>query len=804
MRKYLLFSLLMVSTLTISAQNFIRGKVTDENNQAIKGASVTLKQNSQTEVTNKQGEFSFGNLTDYAYTVLVKSIGYDDYQNNVQTGSKIKIVMAHASITLEEVNVLATRATDRSPVAFTNVSKEKIDERNAGQDLPYLLALTPSFITTSDAGTGIGYTGFRIRGTDANRTNITVNGIPLNDPESHGVFFVNMPDFASSLHSVQVQRGVGTSTNGAAAFGASINMQTELLNTNPYAEIGTSVGSFNTMKNSVMAGTGLINNFALDVRLSNVISDGFIDRASVNMKSYFVSAGYYGGNTLVKFITFGGNEKTYQAWNGVDLENHERTFNELGMFTDKNGETKFYDNQTDNYNQTHYQFHLTQVLNSKLNMNAALHYTRGLGYYEDYKTDRKYVEYGLSPAVVNGVTLKKTDLVRQKWLNNHFGGATFSLNWNLEKLEVTVGGSANKYFGDHYGKVIWVRYPNNADVEHPFYFNKSTKTDATIFGKLNYMIIDKLSAFADLQYRYIIHEMNGKDDKFDEDKDTMRDITQTHSFHFFNPKGGLNYQFDKTNSVFASFAIANREPNRNNYTDAGPNDRPTSERLYDTELGYRYLSNNFSMGANLYYMKYKDQLILTGKISEIGEMLTSNIPESYRTGLELMAGVKIFDGLRWDGNVNLSQNKIKNFTEYADEYDDDWNWIGTKENFFGTSNISFSPNVVANSIFSYSLKGFETAFYSTYVGRQYLDNTSDIWRSNDAYFVNNLRLGYSWKMNNIRSIDFNLLINNIFNTEYETNGYNWYTYYLGGERMNEKRYFPQAGINFLFSTTVKL
>ncbi len=803
MRKLSLLILLMAFLTTVSAQNSIRGVVNDENNQAVVGAIVTLKQLSKSVTTNLNGEFSFENLTDYAYSLEVKSIGFETYEEIIKSGSNVNIVLQPKSIRLEEVSVLATRATDRSPVAFTNVSKEKINERNAGQDLPYLLMLTPSFITTSDAGTGIGYTGFRIRGTDANRTNITVNGIPLNDSESHGVFFVNMPDFASSLNSVQVQRGVGTSTNGAAAFGASINMQTELLNSKPYAELGTSVGSFKTMKNNVKAGTGLINNFAVDLRLSNLVSDGFIDRASVDMKSYFVSAGYYGDETILKFITFGGKEKTYQAWNGVDLDNHERTYNELGLHTGADGKEKFYDNQTDNYNQTHYQLHLTQVLSPKLNLNAALHYTRGLGYYEDYKTDRKYIEYGLTPAVIDGETLKKTDLVRQKWLDNHFAGATFALNWNLEKLALTVGGAGNKYFGDHYGKVKWVRFPNNVDVNHQYYFNSSTKTDLNVYAKANYLITDKLTAFADMQYRNIVHDMKGTNDNFDDSTGKLQDITQRHPFNFFNPKAGLNYQLNAANSIFASFAIANREPNRNNYTDAGLNEVPTHETLYDTELGYRFLSSNLSLGANLYYMKYKNQLVLTGKLSEIGEMLTSNIPDSYRAGIELMAGVKIVEGLRWDGNLNISQNKVKNFTEYVDEYDADWNWIGTRENFFETSNISFSPNVVANSIFSYEISNFEAAFYSTYVGRQYLDNTSDDNRSINPYFVNNLRLGYSWKLNKIKSIDFNLLVNNLFNAKYETNGYNWYTYYLGNDRVNEKRYFTQAGTNFLFSTTLK-
>lgn len=803
MRKLSLIVLLTTLIISVSAQNHIRGKITDENNRPLAGATVLLKQTGQTEKTNRQGEFAFNKLTDYAYNVQVKFVGYSTFEKVIKTGSIENIILEPKNVSLDEIIVSATRAGDRSPVAFANVSKEKIEERNTGQDLPYLLSLTPSFIVTSDAGTGIGYTGFRIRGTDANRTNITVNGIPLNDSESHGVFFVNMPDFASSLNSIQVQRGVGTSSNGASAFGASINMQTETFNPLPYAEIGTSLGSFGTMKNSVKAGTGLMNGFAVDARLSNLISDGFIDRASVDMKSYFVSAGYYADNTMLKFITFGGNEKTYQAWNGVDLDNQARTYNELGKYTDADGNTQFYDNQTDNYNQTHYQLHLTQAFNASLNLNAALHYTRGLGFYEEMKEERKYEEYLMKPAVVDGEVLKKTDLVRQKWLDNHFGGATFSLNYDKNRYRLTVGGGANKYFGKHYGNVIWARYANNLMPDHQYYFSESTKTDANIFTKFNYEIVDNLTAFADLQYRYVNLQMNGKDDKFDEETGAMRNLVSPEPFHFFNPKMGLNYQINRSNTVFASFSVANREPNRNNYTDAGPNETPTSERLYDTEMGYKFQSSRFSVGANLYYMKYKNQLILNGKISEIGEMLTTNIPDSYRAGVELLAGIRIFDGFRWDGNLNLSQNKIKNFTEYADEYDADWNWIGTKENFFENTDISFSPNVVANSIFSYAIGDFETAFYSTYVGRQYLDNTSDANRSIDAYFVNNLRLGYSWKMNRIKSIDFNLLINNIFNTEYETNGYNWYTYYLGGERVNEKRYFPQAGTHFMFSTTLK-
>ena len=809
MRKLSLFILLTACISAVSAQNFIRGKVIDENEQALIGAVVTLKQTNQSVITNRRGEFEFNNLTDYAYSLSAKFIGYETVEKTVQTGTSAILKLENHSISLEEITVSAIRAGERSPVAYTDVSQEEINERNLGQDLPYLLSLTPSMVVTSDAGTGIGYTGFRIRGTDANRINVTVNGVPLNDSESHGVFLVNMPDFASSLNSVQVQRGVGTSTNGAAAFGASINMQTEKFNPVAYAELGTSIGSFGTMKNIVKAGTGLINGFAVDARLSRLVSDGFIDRAYVDMKSYFVSAGYYAENTMLKFITFGGNQKTHQAWNGVNLdlvagnpEKYTRSYNELGIYTAPDGTTKYFD-QTDNYNQTHYQLHMVHSFNPNLNINAALHYTRGIGFYEDFKEDRKFKEYNLTPAVVGGVTLSKTDLVRQKWLDNHFGGAVFSVNYNLESLALTFGGGGNKYFGDHYGFVKWIQYPNNADVNHRYYFNESTKTDINVFAKANYLVTDKLSAYADLQYRNIIHDMAGINDNFDNNTGKLQDITQKHPFNFFNPKVGLNYQFDRSNSVFASFAIANREPNRNNYTDAGPDERPRSEKLYDTELGYRYLSSNLSLGANFYYMKYKDQLILTGKLSEIGEALTTNIPESYRTGVELMAGVKIADGLRWDGNLNLSKNIIRNFTEYVDVYDADWNWIELNENFFESTDISYSPNVVANSIFSYTIHGFETALHSTYVSRQYIDNTTDLNRSVDPYFVNNLRFSYSWKFDKIKSIDFNLLINNLFNAEYETNGYNWFTYYLDGQRINEKRYFPQAGTHFLFSITLK-
>lgn len=710
-------------------------------------------------------------------------------------------------VLLNEVTVTSIRAHEKSAVSYSNVSEEEIEKRNFGQDIPYLLSLTPSFVATSDAGTGIGYSGFRVRGTDANRVNVTVNGIPLNDAESQGVFFVNMPDFASSLSSVQVQRGVGTSTNGAAAFGASINMQTEGLNPKAYAEVSTTIGSFNTNKNMLKAGTGLINKqWSFDARLSNITSDGYIDRAWVDMSSYYFSGGYFGEKSTLKFVTFGGKERTCQAWNGVksDSLSTQRTYNELGSYTDAEGKERFYDNQTDNYNQTHYQLHWNQVLSPELYLNASAHYTRGKGYYEEYKGERYYDEYGLIPDTINAVVQSTTDLVRRKWLDNHFGGIVWALNYQKNAISASFGGGLNRYSGEHFGKVIWVRNAQNLDVDHEWYRSHSVKDDANIYAKMNVAVNDQLFVAADLQYRYVRHTMSGQNDKFDWDAMSMRPLDIDKPFHFFNPKFGLTYLISDNQDVYASFSVANREPNRNNYTDAGENDQPLSERLYDTELGYRIKTKNFSGGINAYYMKYKNQLILTGKTSEIGELLTTNIRDSYRQGVEIMVGAKFSSWLRWDANLALSNNKILNFSEEdVDVYDADWNWIGSQTNNLGTTDIAYSPDIVANNILTFNYQQFECAFISSYVGKQFIDNTSDEQRSLPAYFINHFSAKYSLQLEKVRSIDFQVLINNLFNEQYVSNGYVWYSYYLDGQRQNDLRFFPQAGTNFLASITLK-
>ena len=726
------------------------------------------------------------------------------------------------SIPLQEVEIVSVRATGNTPVAYSDLDKATIGSANFGKDIPFLLLLTPSVIATSDAGTGIGYTGFRIRGTDANRINVTVNGIPLNDSESHGVFWVNMPDFASSLEDLQVQRGVGTSTNGAGAFGASINMKTENIPLRPYGELNGSYGSFNTSKLTFKTGSGVIGeHWAFDARLSSIRSDGFIDRASVDLKSYFAQGAYINERTMVKFITSGGKEKTYHAWDGIpdyilfpssSSVKENRTYNPSGyMGDDSMGNPLYYKKQTDNYEQTHYQLNLLQILNTALKFNISLHYTKGLGYYEEYKTGRTLKEYGLKPFELNGETIKKSDLVRQKQLDNDFGGLVFSIDYNRNKANFSLGGSANRYDGHHFGRVTWVKnYAGDTSFDplHEYYRSKGEKSDFNLYARGNYSLTENLNIYGDFQIRRIDYKIKGKNDTWDWLIGEMQNLNVHEIFNFFNPKAGLFYKLNTENVLYGSIAVAHREPNRNNYTDAGINEIPKQERLIDYELGYKFNQKPYAFSANFYYMKYKDQLVLNGKVNEIGEPLTSNVPDSYRTGIELTAGVRLLPCLDWNGNLTLSRNKIKNYTEYVTVYDSDWNPEPEQQaDYYGTTDISFSPGVIANSLFTFKYKSFTAGLHSNYVGKQYLDNTGRTdanqteslkkERSIDAYFVNNLRLSYDFG----KRLSVNLSVNNIFNEKYETNGWLWSCYYRqtdgNPEPYTEKSYFPQAGIHLL-------
>lgn len=714
-------------------------------------------------------------------------------------------------IDLQEVEVVSTRATKTTPVAYTNIGKEELKERNVGQDLPYLLSMTPSALTTSDAGAGIGYTSIRVRGTDGTRINVTANGIPVNDAESHTVFWVNLPDFASSVKDMQVQRGAGTSTNGAGAFGASINMQTGELAMEPYAEFNGSYGSFNTHKETFKVGTGLIkDHWAFDLRLSDIGTDGYIDRASVGLNSYYLQGAYYADNTSIKFIAFAGREKTYHAWNYASKEEMElygRKYNSCGyMYTTEDGTMHFYDDQTDNYTQKNYQLLFNHTFTPQWNLNIGLHYTKGDGYYQEYKTNRKLVEYALQPFQWGDEWVKKSDLVRKKAMDNGFGGGIFSVNYRNNRLNASLGGGLNHYDGHHFGRVLWVKnYQGEVSPDHEYYRNKGTKTDGNIYLKADYGLTDKLNVYADMQYRHIDYRIKGTNDKWNSLTDEgLQQLDIDERFDFFNPKVGLSWQINRNSRLFGSFSVAHKEPTRNNYTDGKLFDHPKSERLMDYELGYTYANSWLNLGANLYYMDYKDQLVLTGELNEIGEPLAANMPDSYRMGVELMAGIRTNFGLSWDINATWSKNRIQNFTEtlYENEDVSGAHW----EINHGDTPIAFSPDFLVNNTLTYRWKGWETSLQSQYVSKQYLNNACQEDQTLDAYFVSNLRLAYTFKLPFTKEITAGLTVFNLFNEEYENNGYAGSGfYYDGGEkvRYNYAGYAAQAGTNLLGHLTIR-
>ena len=813
MRQIIIAVCLFFTAVTASGQHTIRGKVCDENGNALTDASVKILNFAQEKTTANDGSFRFDGLKDELYTLEVSFVGFETYIQKVKVDQNLIVKLNSKAYLINEITVRSLRATDNSPIAYTNINKQSLSKSNLGQDIPYLLSTTPSFVQSSDAGTGIGYTGFRIRGTDASRINVTINGIPYNDPDEQGAYWVDLPDFASSIESVQVQRGVGTSTNGAGAFGANINLQTENYAQKASGEASITMGSFNTLKATVKASSGLINgHWAIDTRLSSVKSDGYIDRGSVDLKSYFVQAGYYDEKTSIKFMTFGGTEKTYHAWDGVpkdSLATH-RTYNPCGfMGNDVNGKPLYYQNQTDNYIQTNYQLVGVHSFSPEFSLNAGFHYTRGDGYYEEYKQDQVLKTYLLPSYDLNGTTVDNSDLVRQKKMGNDFAGGVFSLNYLKEKLSLQLGGAANNYWGNHWGDVICVKnYIGNILPITEYYRSKVNKFDGNIYLKANYELNSKLNIYADLQYRLVNYTLTGVNDQWDDAIGAMQTLDVNKQFNFFNPKVGAFYKPNKNNDVFASLAVANREPTRTNYTDGTPATAPTFETLYDTEIGYKYQNDNLSLGVNGYFMYYHNQLILTGKINDMGEMLTENIPTSYRAGIEVMESAKFTDWLRWDASFTLSQNRIIGFNEYADVYDANWNWVNQQKNYYANTPIAFSPQLIENSVVTFTKGNFEAAIQSQYVTKQFIDNTGSNDRSLPTYFVNNLRLSYNLPVKGLRGIGLTVLVNNILNEQYISNAWT-YSYYQGNssadlQRYNDFGFYPQAGINFLASITVKL
>ncbi len=700
---------------------------------------------------------------------------------------------------LDEVNVNALRANEKTPMTFTNISKSEIEKGNLGQDFPYLISLTPSVVTTSDAGAGVGYTGFRIRGADPTRINVTVNGIPLNDSESQGVWWVNMPDFSSSVENIQIQRGVGTSTNGAAAFGASVNLKTDGLNKKAYAITNNSVGSFSTLKNNIEFGTGLLNNkFAFDGRLSKISSDGYIDRATSNLKSLYLQGAYFGANSVLKGIVFSGHERTYQAWNGVPLNylDTNRTFN---SYT--------YENEVDNYKQTHYQLHYSKQISEQTNYNIAWHYTHGEGYYEQEKLGEDLADYGIDNIFLTNDTISSTDLIRRKWLNNDFGGLTYSLNHKMSDIDLTIGGAFSRYSGQHYGNVIWAEYASNAAFNHQYYWNKAEKLDYNFYAKANYAYSDATNIYVDLQRRRIDYIFEG----LDYEGNTAE---QKINLEFFNPKFGFHHTLNDNQSLYASFGVANKEPSRSDYTESTPESRPTHETLYDTEIGYKQTGNKMIFGANLYFMNYENQLVMTGKLNDVGERTHVNVAESFRKGIEIEGAYKLTEKLTWTANMTLSENKI--VTAFI-EHIDNWDAGGAEEVSHENTDLAFSPNVIWASQFNYKLgNNISINFISKYVGKQFIDNTSSENRMLEDYLVNNLRISYEWDSKIFKTSKLTLQINNLFNNEYVNNAWvyrfisdSWdpsgSDHYINpdSERgYNMAGYYPQATRYYLLGLTL--
>ncbi len=778
----------------------ISGSVVDEEMKALPGANIQLSELKRGAVSHRDGGFVLERVAEGSYILIITFIGFEAHSEAVNLTRDLDlgiISLRRSSIMGEEVIVTATRAGARTPVAFSDMGQEEIKSRNFGQDLPYLLSSSPSLVTSSDAGHGIGYTSMRIRGTDANRINVTINGIPLNDAESHSVYWVDLPDVAASTDNIQIQRGVGTSTNGAAAFGASINLQTHKLEKDAYAIYEGTTGSFNTYRNSISAGTGLIkDHFSVDMRLSDLHSDGYIDRSWTDLQSYYVSAAYHDEKSLIKFVSFSGTEKLYQAWNGVasNLLDSHRTYNELGGYTNNQGELVYYDNQVDRYKQTHYQLHLSRAFNPRWYANAALHYTLGSGYYEQYKEDESLSDYLLDDVIIGGDTIQETNLIRRKWLQNDFYGVVGGLHYRGDFTFLVLGGGWNKYDGDHFGTVIWARYPGNSEIRHRWYQNAGLKSDWNTYLKTTFEAGERLSLFADLQLRGINYSIEGSDDD-------LRDITQTHDFLFFNPKAGINWQISTQQRAYLFVARANREPNRSNFVDADPaGPVPVKETLLDYEAGYNLQASSYSLLFNLYYMDYNDQLVLTGEINDVGSAVMTNVKDSYRTGLEISGSYQPVSWFRWDLNATFSRNKIKDYTAYVDNWDywsDPANESYQIAEEMGTTDLAFSPATLFNSKLLFKpVKSFQAGFISRYVGKQYIDNSSSESRTLAPYFIHDLQLSYSFYPKFMKEISLRFQVSNLFNAMYETNA--WvYRYFSGGSEGIYDGYFPQAGTHFM-------
>ncbi len=693
---------------------------------------------------------------------------------------------------LDEVFLKSVRVSADSPITHSNMDKEELSKRNLGQDLPQLLNFLPAVVTTSDAGAGVGYTGIRVRGSDATRVNVTINGIPYNDSESQGTFWVDLPDFASSVQSLQLQRGVGTSTNGSGAFGASLNILSDGISKNPSAELSTSYGSFETLKHTAKFTTGLLQDrFEISGRLSKITSDGYVDRASSDLKSYFVQGAYKGDNTLIKVLAFGGREVTYQSWFGIDAETLEtdRTFNPAGMYTDEDGTVRFHENQVDDYDQDHYQLLWNQRYDNNWSTNVTLNYTKGQGFFEEYKEDGELQFHGLSPVIVEGETISNADLIRRRWLDNNFYAINGDVNYKDDQWDATTGVFYSYYEGLHFGEVIWSRFFTEGNFGDQYYFGTGDKHEFTAFSKATFKLDDTWSFYGDLQARIVNYKTGGL-------TSDVVDLEVDETYEFFNPKFGATYKFNERNQLYASYSRANREPNRSDFEGG----TTVAEQLDDYELGWRFVSPKVQVNSNVYYMDYKNQLVLTGELDNSGAPIRTTSGNSYRLGLEVDAVIQLSNKFALRPNAALSNNKNKDFVTSKD---------GALVNL-GDTDISFSPSVIAANMIEYKpIEGLQLAFLSKFVGDQYMGNIDSEVSKLDSYFTNDFSVNYTLKnVLFMKEIVLSGLVNNLFNVEYVSNGY-FFTFddtWTDPDTITTIEgagFYPQATTNFLVGATVK-
>lgn len=801
-------------------QQRIHGVVEDRTGAVIPAAQISVLNSNVQVNSDEKGKFELNQLpaSDSTYTIMVEKPGFlpQSLTISAQSMDEVKVLLFTGMKTLEDIHVNTTRLSDFNTSQILIRRINPLERKNFGQDIPILLEATPSLLTTSDAGAGVGYTGLRIRGVDATRINVTINGIPVNDPESHAVYWVNMPDLASSIENIQIQRGVGSSSNGAAAFGASVNIKTQDISEKPFGSIDQSLGSFGTSKTTIKAGTGIINkHFSLETRMSSIQSNGYLDRASSDLKSYFLSGAYIGNKSVLKAIVFSGKEITYQAWYGTPESRITGDSTAMNAYADRNGLSTeerenllnsgrtynyyTYKNQVDHYQQDNYQLHFTHTFNDKLILNLAGHYTYGRGYYEQYRKGENLMDYGLNPVMIGSDTIQQTDLIRRLWLDNDFIGAVYGVTYKpTAHLDFVWGGSANTYFGGHYGELVWAQYASNSEIYQRYYNNDSRKTEASSYLKAVYKR-DRFDVYTDLQFRHVDYAFIGKElvNGF------PADVTQDVQFNFFNPKVGGSFKINTQQMIFMNYGISHREPVRADFVQSTAQNRPTFETLRDLEFGHQVNANRLTFTTNLYYMNYKNQLLLTGAINDVGAYIHTNVAKSHRLGIEVYGAYRFDQKLKLTGGLTLSQNKVAQFNESVDVYLDTLPYYTQQVISHNNTDMSFSPNVIGNvGIEWMPLENLQISWMTKYVGRQYLDNTGNVQRSIDPYNFSNLQINYSIFDKFCKEIQLGLMVNNAFNQLYENNGYT-FSYVYGGQTTTENFYYPQAGRNFMARVLLK-